>query len=59
MPLFYFECKACETIMERYTPSYEVETVACPCGKEAERLVKLYPPTLIFQGSGFYKTDYK
>lgn len=59
MPLFDFECESCHTIFERYTPSYELKTTNCTCGKIAVKIDKVYASVLDFQGSGFYKTDYK
>lgn len=59
MPLFDFECEQCKEISEHYTPVFTLDFLKCKCGGISKRIEKIYPSTLSFQGSGFYKTDYK
>jgi putative FmdB family regulatory protein len=58
MPLYEYQCEACEKIFERIRKFSDPPIDVCPnCGKGP---VKKLPssPAIQFKGSGFYITDY-
>ena len=58
MPLYEFQCDACENRFERIQKFTDPDPQPCPkCGKGP---VKRMPssPAIQFKGSGFYITDY-
>lgn len=57
MPIFEFDCPACETRVEEFFRSSRCEVPVCPeCGEKMVR--RLSAPAIIFKGSGYYTTDY-
>ena len=58
MPLYEFECEACQTRFERIQKFTDPNPDACPaCGKGPIRKMPS-SPAIQFKGSGFYITDY-
>ena len=57
MPLYEFECPACDRVFEELRRSGDEAAAACPeCGRPAPRIVSL--SSFALKGSGFYATDY-
>lgn len=58
MPLYEYQCKACQHVFERIQKFSDPLVRTCPsCGKdEVEQL--LSAPAVQFKGSGWYVTDY-
>ncbi|HWP85405.1 MAG TPA: FmdB family zinc ribbon protein [Terriglobia bacterium] len=57
MPLYEYQCKACEHRFEVIQKFSDQPVRACPrCGKDVERL--LSSPAIQFKGTGWYVTDY-
>ncbi|OFW06680.1 MAG: hypothetical protein A3H96_25410 [Acidobacteria bacterium RIFCSPLOWO2_02_FULL_67_36] len=57
MPLFEYQCEACEHRFEKIQKFSDPLEDACPaCGGSAKRLPS--SPAIQFRGSGFYITDY-
>jgi len=57
MPLYEYQCKACDTHFERIERVSALSDGVCPsCGGTARRL--LGAPALKFKGSGWYVNDY-
>jgi putative FmdB family regulatory protein len=57
MPLYEYECKACETRFERMQPVTDPAITECAnCGSGPVRRV-FHPVGVIFKGSGWYITD--
>ena len=58
MPLYEFQCEACEHRFERIQKFTDANPEACPkCGKGPVRKLPS-SPAIQFKGSGFYITDY-
>jgi putative FmdB family regulatory protein len=58
MPLYEFECEACQTRFERIQKFTDANPESCPtCGKGPVRRL-FSSPAIQFKGSGFYITDY-
>lgn len=58
MPLYEFECEACEKRFERIQKFSDPNPETCPaCGKGPVRKLPS-SPAIQFKGSGFYITDY-
>ena len=58
MPLYEYECEACQTRFERIQKFSDPQVDVCPsCGKGPVRKL-LSSPAIQFKGSGFYITDY-
>ncbi|HLF71333.1 MAG TPA: FmdB family zinc ribbon protein [Dehalococcoidia bacterium] len=56
MPLYDYKCTACSNRFELRQGFDAAPRQPCPeCGQEAKRV--LYPPPIVFKGSGFYITD--
>ena len=57
MPLYEYQCQACNHRHERIERVSDPTTGTCPeCGGETRRLLGV--PALQFKGSGWYVTDY-
>ena len=57
MPLYEYQCKACDTHFERIERVSALSDGVCPsCGRAARRL--LGAPAIKFNGSGWYVNDY-
>jgi putative FmdB family regulatory protein len=57
MPLYEYECKACETRFERMQPVTDPPITECAnCGSGPVRRI-FHPVGVIFKGSGWYITD--
>jgi putative FmdB family regulatory protein len=57
MPLYEYECKACETRFERMQPVTDPPISECAnCGSGPVRRI-FHPVGVIFKGSGWYITD--
>ena len=58
MPLYEYECEACQKRFERIQKFSDPPVDVCPnCGKGPVRKL-LSSPAIQFKGSGFYITDY-
>jgi putative FmdB family regulatory protein len=58
MPLYEFQCDACENRFERIQKFTDPNPETCPkCGKSPVRKLPS-SPAIQFKGSGFYITDY-
>ena len=58
MPLYEYECEACQKRFERIQKFSDPPVEVCPnCGKGPVRKL-LSSPAIQFKGSGFYITDY-
>jgi putative FmdB family regulatory protein len=56
VPTYEYKCSACEHTYETRESFDAPSRQACPrCGGLAKRL--LFPPPIVFKGSGFYVTD--
>ncbi|MHC1791086.1 FmdB family zinc ribbon protein [Solidesulfovibrio sp.] len=57
MPLYEFQCPACDRVFEELRRSGDESEAPCPgCGTAAPRIVSL--SAFALKGSGFYATDY-
>lgn len=57
MPLYEYQCRACDHRFERIRKFSDQPLTECPaCGGEVEKLFS--SPAFQFKGSGFYITDY-
>jgi putative FmdB family regulatory protein len=60
MPTYEYQCRDCRHSFDEYQPITAEPLVVCPnCGKHALKRVMGTGGGLIFNGSGFYQTDYK
>jgi len=57
MPTYEFICKVCGTKFSKHLHFYEsTDKVTCPHGHtDVQRIFS--PPSIVFKGSGWYKTD--
>lgn len=56
MPLYEYECRACQLRFERRQSFHDEPIKVCPtCSGETRRLFQ--PAPVIFKGSGWYVTD--
>jgi len=59
MPTYTYMCRECDTPFDIQKSMLAPDPEACPaCGK-SNLYQKVYPPVIIFRGSGFYSTDKK
>jgi putative FmdB family regulatory protein len=57
MPTYVYRCNDCQRQIERIQKFSDDPLTTCPaCGGSLKRL--LFPPAIIFKGSGWYSTDY-
>ena len=57
MPIYEYQCQACEHRLERLQGMSEPRLTTCPeCGGELRKLFSA--PAFQFKGSGWYVTDY-
>lgn len=57
MPTYVYECKSCQHQFEAVHKITEEPVKECPeCKGEVTRL--LFPPAIVFKGSGFHINDY-
>ncbi len=58
MPTYEYLCKTCGHRFETWQKMVDEPLTTCPtCGAEIRRV--LFPPGVVFKGSGFYKTDHR
>lgn len=58
MPTYVYRCRNCGRNTEVVQRFNEAPLTTCPhCGGPLQRL--LFPPAIIFKGSGWYATDHK
>ena len=58
MPTYVYACKSCDDRLEVVQKMSDPALVECAkCGGGLRRL--LFPPAVVYKGSGFYTTDYK
>ena len=56
MPTYEYKCSACDNQYEKHEGFDAPSRQPCPrCGGQARRM--LFPPPIVFKGSGFYVTD--
>jgi putative FmdB family regulatory protein len=59
MPIYEFECSACNTVFERLQKLSDSDPVQCPeCGQPRVKR-RLTAPAFRLAGSGWYETDFK
>jgi putative FmdB family regulatory protein len=57
MPTYVYQCHDCEEQTEVIQRFSDAPLTVCPkCGGELQRI--LFPPAIIFKGSGWYITDH-
>lgn len=57
MPTYVYQCKACEHQFETFQKMTDEPVKICPqCKGEVARV--LFPPGIVFKGSGFHINDY-
>lgn len=57
MPTYVYECKSCEHQFETFQKMTDEPLTECPkCKGKVSRL--LFPPGIVFKGSGFHINDY-
>jgi putative FmdB family regulatory protein len=57
MPTYVYQCQDCEEQLEVIQRFSDSPLTLCPkCGGDLQRL--LFPPAIIFKGSGWYVTDH-
>ena len=60
MPFYEYQCQNCGHLFEELQSIKEEPLKKCPnCGKEKLKKLIGSGSSIIFKGSGFYKTDYK
>lgn len=58
MPTYVYACKSCEDRTEVQQKMSDAPLTECSkCGGSLRRV--LFPPAVVYKGSGFYTTDYK
>lgn len=58
MPIYEYECKKCDKIIEQIQKFSDPLLKKCPeCGGKVEKLIS--KSSFILKGSGYYSTDYK
>lgn len=58
MPTYEYSCKDCGEIFDKKVSLKYRSDILCPeCGSKNTKKL-LSAPSIIFKGSGFYKTDY-
>lgn len=57
MPAYDYECKECDSKTTIVRKHDDPEPYCEKCGRELSKLFS--PPLIIFNGPGFYSTDYK
>jgi putative FmdB family regulatory protein len=59
MPIYEFECTACNAVFERLQKLSDADPVDCPeCGQRRVKR-RLTAPAFRLAGSGWYETDFK
>ncbi|MGI6295745.1 MAG: FmdB family zinc ribbon protein [Armatimonadota bacterium] len=57
MPTYVYECKVCKHQFEKFQKMTDEPVDKCPeCEGEVARV--LFPPGIVFKGSGFHINDY-
>ena len=58
MPTYVYACKGCDDRTEVFQSISAAPLTECEkCGGSLRRV--LFPPAVVYKGSGFYTTDYK
>lgn len=58
MPTYVYACRECDERLEVVQKMSDAPLKECPkCRGELRRV--LFPPAVVYKGSGFYTTDYK
>lgn len=59
MPIYEFECQACQAVFDRLQKLSDPDPAECPeCGQPRVRR-RLTAPAFRLAGSGWYETDFK
>lgn len=56
MPIYTYKCPACKLIFERHHKMSDNPEYNCKCGTSLKKAI-ITPPTIRFNGKGFYSTD--
>ncbi len=57
MPIYEYQCQACQSVFEEWQSGFEEKDMECPeCGEQAKRLIS--HTSFHLKGSGWYVTDY-
>ena len=60
MPTYDYKCKTCDKVFEHFQAMKDEPLKECLCGDKGEVSRMISGGTgIIFEGSGFYVTDYK
>ena len=58
MPTYVYACRGCDARLEVMQRMSDAPLTECEkCGGSLRRV--LFPPAIVYKGSGFYTTDYK
>ena len=58
MPTYVYACQGCDDRLEVFQKMSDAPLTDCEkCGGSLRRV--LFPPAVVYKGSGFYTTDYK
>ncbi len=58
MPTYVYACKECDDRLEVVQKMSDPPLTECPkCSGDLRKV--LFPPAVVYKGSGFYTTDYK
>ena len=57
MPTYVYACQTCDDRLEVFQKMSDAPLTDCKCGGSLRRV--LFPPAVVYKGSGFYTTDYK
>jgi len=57
MPIHEYQCRKCETVVERIEGVHDRPMRKCPsCGGKVDQMIS--PSAFVLKGSGWYATDY-
>lgn len=57
MPIYEYQCGACDTVFEEWQSGFEEREEECPeCGTASKRMIS--NTSFVLKGSGWYVTDY-
>ncbi|BCS88416.1 FmdB family zinc ribbon protein [Pseudodesulfovibrio sediminis] len=57
MPIYEYQCQACQTIFEEWQSGFEEQSMECPeCGSESKRLIS--HSSFHLKGGGWYADGY-
>lgn len=60
MPIYEFQCNKCNHVFEKFTTNRSIKTTVCKqCGDSGANKIMSSTSPPVFNGTGFYETDYK